>query len=165
MKRELFLGLCAAMSMATCVAFADEVQPKNVLKFDFGTGQTADGYIAVGEADKYDDVRGYGLESDANISSVVRKKGDKLTQDYLTADGLFRNSAGDCDSEIDLVTGAAEEIIGYGIYCAASGLGRLGSGVCDAGGNTGSEAAVICKGDVFVAPAAKTCFYGMSQGF
>ncbi len=92
MKRELFLGLCAAMSMATCVAFADEVQPKNVLKFDFGTGQTADGYIAVGEADKYDDVRGYGLESDANISSVVRKKGDKLTQDYLTADGLFKFS-------------------------------------------------------------------------
>ncbi len=62
------------------------------MKFDFGAGRTADGYVAVGAEDLYDDVRGYGLESDADIMAVERKKGDDLTHDHLTANGLFKFS-------------------------------------------------------------------------
>lgn len=96
MKISSLLTLSAVcLAFVPMAAMAGNAQDE-VLKFDFGGGQVQEGYVAVSEDCMYSEEKGYGLEVSApwggtlpSLSSVSRKKGDALTGDFLTSDGMF----------------------------------------------------------------------------
>lgn len=63
-----------------------------VLRFDFGAADPAEGYAAVTALTRYSDAVGYGFEAGPQLNTVLRKKGTELTRDYITAAEPFRFS-------------------------------------------------------------------------
>ncbi|MBN1783157.1 rhamnogalacturonan acetylesterase [bacterium] len=59
------------------------------LKFDFGAGQQAPGYIQVLPDMKYSNDPGYGLYCDSTVVSVERNMDDALRGDFLTGENAF----------------------------------------------------------------------------
>ncbi len=79
----------AIIAMAcTCTAFGAQ----DVMRFDFGSAEAAEGYTAVTSATKYDATKGYGFETGTEIRDIVNKAGDALTKDYVTASEAFQFS-------------------------------------------------------------------------
>lgn len=62
------------------------------LRFDFGSGEAAEGYTAVSAQTLYTDALGYGFEPGPALTAVARKKGTPLTKDFITASEPFRFS-------------------------------------------------------------------------
>src|ERR1051325_4856780 len=62
------------------------------LKFDFGAGAVAPGYIQVLPDMAYSRERGYGFEPGAKISAIDRG-GDSLRGDFITGDAPFNFTA------------------------------------------------------------------------
>lgn len=58
-------------------------------RFDFGSPEAAEGFQAVTSSMTYSPDRGYGFEPGAVPVDEVRKKGSKLTRDFVTSTGLF----------------------------------------------------------------------------
>ncbi len=63
-----------------------------VFRFDFGSDEAEDGYIAVNASTLYSDKIGYGFESGTEIRNVINSKGDALTKDYVTSANPFKFS-------------------------------------------------------------------------
>lgn len=63
------------------------------LKFDFGSGPAAPGYVAVGADTFFSRARGYGLEPGARVTAVDRGGEDALRRDFLTSDAPFHFTA------------------------------------------------------------------------
>ena len=59
------------------------------LKFDFGSGKVAKGYIQVLPTSKYSADTGYGFEFSSNLTSFTANSGDAVKSDYITADRPF----------------------------------------------------------------------------
>lgn len=79
MKRLLLL-LLPALSLTA---------QAQVFRFDFGSGEAAEGYVPVTAGTLYSEAAGYGFEPGAAVTDVVRKKGDPLTRDFVTAPDPF----------------------------------------------------------------------------
>ncbi len=79
MKRLLLL-LLPALSLTA---------QAQVFRFDFGSGEAAEGYVPVTAGTLYSEAAGYGFEPGAAVTDVVRKKGDPLTRDFVTATDPF----------------------------------------------------------------------------
>ena len=58
-------------------------------RFDFGSPEAAEGFQAVTSSMTYSPDCGYGFEPGAVPVDEVRKKGSKLTRDFVTSTGLF----------------------------------------------------------------------------
>ena len=71
----------------------DARAPAQALKFDFGAGPAAPGYVAVGPDTVYSRDRGYGLEPGAKVTAVDRGGEDALRRDFLTSDAPFHFTA------------------------------------------------------------------------
>ena len=67
MKRLLLL-LLPALSLTA---------QAQVFRFDFGSGEAAEGYVPVTAGTLYSEAAGYGFEPGAAVTDVVRKKGDR----------------------------------------------------------------------------------------
>jgi lysophospholipase L1-like esterase len=68
------------------------VPPKNTFKFDFGSGEVADGYIQIRPEMTYDHTIGYGFLSDsllAPVQSIDRFGEDPLQSDFCTSEAPF----------------------------------------------------------------------------
>lgn len=79
------LGMLAALSVVFAVTHA---QPRTI-KFDFGNGGAAEGYVPVSAEDSYTTLRGYGFLPDASLLSVERQDRDPLTADYISSTTPF----------------------------------------------------------------------------
>jgi lysophospholipase L1-like esterase len=62
------------------------------LKFDFGSGEVAAGYIRITPETGYSKERGYGFEPGTKVSSIDRG-GDRLRGDFITGEAPFHFSA------------------------------------------------------------------------
>ncbi len=62
---------------------------KPCLRYDFGSGNTAEGYIAVSADTVYTDERGYGFEPEASIQTIDHDGDDALKSDFVTSDTPF----------------------------------------------------------------------------
>jgi lysophospholipase L1-like esterase len=59
------------------------------LKFDFGPGNCAQGYIPIRPESKYSDAIGYGLDLGSDVTGVDRTGSKPLTDDFITSDQPF----------------------------------------------------------------------------
>ncbi len=59
------------------------------LKFDFGSGKVAAGYVQVLPETIFSRERGYGFEAGAKVTAVDRGGGDALTGDFITSESPF----------------------------------------------------------------------------
>src|SRR6478735_6990089 len=75
----LFIGLFAVNFLAA---------QNNQFKFDFGSGNTAPGYISVTPDTKFNYQTGYGFDQGSQVESVDRG-GNALTGDYITSKKPF----------------------------------------------------------------------------
>ena len=84
MKKRHSLALAAlALTMASHA---------QTCRFDFGSAEAADGFVAVTADMMYSAERGYGFEPGVVPTDVVRRKGTALTKDFVTATLPFRFS-------------------------------------------------------------------------
>jgi lysophospholipase L1-like esterase len=63
--------------------------PARTWKFDFGSGKTAPGYIAITPDTKYNDKTGYGFTHGSRPQSIDRKTSNPLTSDFISSDSSF----------------------------------------------------------------------------
>lgn len=79
--------------IALCCLFAltgaGAVAQTNHYKFDFGTGKTAKGYMAVTPSTTFSYQKGYGFDQGSVVEAVDRGGSDPLTSDFITARQLF----------------------------------------------------------------------------
>lgn len=59
------------------------------LKFDFGSGQVAKGYVKVSPENIYSNEKGYGFLSKTGLKAVDRKTKNRLQSDYISSDSSF----------------------------------------------------------------------------
>lgn len=59
------------------------------LKFDFGSGQVAKGYVKVSPENIYSNEKGYGFLSRTGLKAVDRKTKNRLQSDYISSDSSF----------------------------------------------------------------------------
>ncbi|SDI73955.1 rhamnogalacturonan acetylesterase [Mucilaginibacter gossypii] len=62
---------------------------KTSFKFDFGNGKAAAGYQKVSPDDIFSELKGYGFDFGQEVKAITRGEGNKLTDDYITADKPF----------------------------------------------------------------------------
>lgn len=72
------------------------------LKYDFGPGKTAPGFIRVLPETAYSKERGYGFWPGAELSGVDRIKGSALKSDFITSNKPFYFSVGLPDGDYDV---------------------------------------------------------------
>lgn len=77
-----------ALAFGSFLVAADDMR----LRFDFGSGSVAPGYLQVTPEMIYSKDRGYGFEPGASLSSVERG-GDPLRGDFVTSESPFHFSA------------------------------------------------------------------------
>lgn len=87
MHRFLSFLICCTAFLAGMPALSGQS-----CRFDFGSAEAADGYVAVTAASLYSDALGYGFEPGSLVTDVVRKKGTALTRDFVTSAEPFRFS-------------------------------------------------------------------------
>lgn len=88
--KHLFPCLLRALAAAS---FASLVSAETAaLKFDFGSGEVAPGYVRITPETTYSKKRGYGFEPGSKVVSVDRG-GDRLNGDFITGDAPFHFSA------------------------------------------------------------------------
>lgn len=101
MKKNLFVLLIACFCAVNAMAQkAEDENHRKVLRFDFGGGEVAEGYVGVSASDIYSEELGYGFEKGSSLSETVRmpkrkrKSLDALRYDFVgSADGgAFRFS-------------------------------------------------------------------------
>lgn len=98
MKKNLFVlliaGLCAVNAMA------QKAEDGKALRFDFGGGEVAEGYVGVSASDIYSEELGYGFEKGSSVKETIRmpkrkrKSLDSLGYDFVSSadGGTFRFS-------------------------------------------------------------------------
>src|SRR5690606_7246540 len=64
------------------------------LKFDFGSGETEEGYIGVNSTTTYNENRGYGIISNSGVLDVRYKTNNGLHDDFITSDEPFYFAVG-----------------------------------------------------------------------
>ena len=78
MKKNLFVlliaGLCAVNAMA------QKAEDGKALRFDFGGGEVAEGYVGVSASDIYSEELGYGFEKGSSVKETIRmpERGNRL---------------------------------------------------------------------------------------
>lgn len=98
MKKNLFVLLIAALCAVN--AMAQKAEDGKALRFDFGGGEVAEGYVGVSASDIYSEEIGYGFEKGSSVKETIRmpkrkrKSLDALRYDFVgSADGgAFRFS-------------------------------------------------------------------------
>lgn len=90
-KFKLQYVICSALLLILLqVNGQDNGSEKKQWKFDFGNGQTKEGYIQVGTETAYSEDLTYGVtSSDGSLESYQAKKGDALSYDCVTSDKAF----------------------------------------------------------------------------
>jgi hypothetical protein len=63
------------------------------LRFDFGSGPTAPGFVPVAADTLYSPARGYGFEPGANLTAIDRGGPDPLRGDFITSNAPFHFTA------------------------------------------------------------------------
>src|SRR5205809_8011517 len=84
----LIVGVGLPANMPAPRGITKQVTATN-LKFDFGAGKVAPGYIKVLQTTTYSKELGYGFEPDSKVSCVDRGGGDALRSDLCTSDQPF----------------------------------------------------------------------------
>lgn len=91
MKKKILTTICAcALSLFAIAQEATQSSKPAPLRFDFGSGEVAEGFIGVTATTAYFEMQGYGFEDGANISETIhtpkRKKAiDPLAYDFITS--------------------------------------------------------------------------------
>lgn len=80
---KLILIICFSLSSPA------KSQITSPLKFDFGSGETEEGYIGVNSTTTYNKNRGYGIISNSTVSDVHYKTANGLHNDFITSDKPF----------------------------------------------------------------------------
>ena len=91
LSRHYFAVVLAGL-LLSLPCFPAEGMAQQAWRFDFGSSEAAEGYTAVLPGTQYTDALGYGFEGPAVPEAIVRKKGDALTRDFVTASGVFKFS-------------------------------------------------------------------------
>lgn len=86
--KYLLLGFAAFCIAVSCNSVKTEPD-STILKFDFGNGETAKGYLKVASTDLYSAEKGFGFASNPPLQSVERNEKDILTSDFITGIGPF----------------------------------------------------------------------------
>lgn len=91
--KKIFFNLCIACSLALTALAQESAQTKKpaTLRFDFGGGEVAEGFIGVTASTGYSETLGYGFEDGAKIIETVRtpkkkKNIDALNYDFITSE-------------------------------------------------------------------------------
>ena len=89
MKKNLFI-LCFTCLLSTAALAQDSSRPVS-LRFDFGGGEVAEGFIGITSTTAYSEVQGYGFEDGAKITEIIRapkrkKSIDALSYDFITSE-------------------------------------------------------------------------------
>jgi lysophospholipase L1-like esterase len=79
----------ATIATLLCTARWQMAATSTTLRFDFGNGQPAPGYIKITPITRYTDQLGYGLEPGSAVESVDRGGRDRLKADFLTSEAPF----------------------------------------------------------------------------
>ena len=79
--KKIFFNLCIACSLALTALAQESAQTKKsaTLRFDFGGGEVAEGFIGVTASTGYSETLGYGFEDGAKIIETVRTPKKKKT--------------------------------------------------------------------------------------
>lgn len=91
MKKKILTTICAcALSLFAIAQEATQSSKPASLRFDFGGGEIAEGFIGVSATTAYSEIQGYGFEDGANISEIIRtpkrkKAIDPLAYDFITS--------------------------------------------------------------------------------
>lgn len=85
----MFLRYLLMMIFALGLSGVPVTSSAQTYRFDFGSPEAAEGFQTVTSSMTYNPDRGYGFEPGAVPVDVVRKKGSKLTRDFVTSTGLF----------------------------------------------------------------------------
>lgn len=91
MKKKILTTICAcALSLFAIAQEATQSSKPAPLRFDFGGGEIAEGFIGVSATTAYSETQGYGFEDGANISEIIRtpkrkKAIDPLAYDFITS--------------------------------------------------------------------------------
>ena len=99
-KYLLILITACSLSIAAMAQKAESGDGANALRFDFGGGEVAEGYVGVSASDIYSEELGYGFEKGSSVKETIRmpkrkrKSLDALGYDFVgSADGgAFRFS-------------------------------------------------------------------------
>lgn len=99
-KYLLILITACAFSIVAMAQKAESADGTNALRFDFGGGEVAEGYVGVSASDIYSEELGYGFEKGSSVKETIRmpkrkrKSLDSLGYDFVgSADGgAFRFS-------------------------------------------------------------------------
>ena len=83
---SLLIGCNTSKSGISQVPVTDSSE---VIKFDFGSGEVAPGYIQILPTTKYTEDRGYGLVSKGELTAVNRKGKDLVKSDFITSSEPF----------------------------------------------------------------------------
>ncbi len=83
------IRIFAAVALLFCAPRWQMAATNAALRFDFGNGQPASGYIKVTPTTQYTGQLGYGLEPGSAVESVDRGGRDRLKADFLTSDAPF----------------------------------------------------------------------------
>ena len=89
LTRLKFKSIGVLSVYATVLLSAISAEAKPALRYDFGSGDTAEGYIAVSADTVYTAERGYGFEPGGTIQAIDRDRGDALKSDFVTSDEPF----------------------------------------------------------------------------
>lgn len=101
MRKNLFILITAcAFSIVAMAQKAESADGAKALRFDFGGGEVAEGYVGVSASDIYSEEIGYGFEKGSSVKETIRmpkrkrKSLDALGYDFVgSADGgAFRFS-------------------------------------------------------------------------
>lgn len=91
MKKKILTIICACALPLFAIAqeTAQSSKPAS-LRFDFGSGEVAEGFIGVTATTAYSETQGYGFEDGSNISETIRtpkrkKAIDPLAYDFITS--------------------------------------------------------------------------------
>lgn len=91
MKKKILTTICAcALSLFAIAQEATQSSKPAPLRFDFGGGEIAEGFIGVSATTAYSETQGYGFEDGANISEIIRTPKRKkaivpLAYDFITS--------------------------------------------------------------------------------
>lgn len=81
-KKSKFLFLIFLLGLSRFACGQD-------LKFDFGSGKVAQGYVKVSPENFYTNQKGYGFLPGTRIKTVDRKTKNRLQSDYISSDSSF----------------------------------------------------------------------------
>ncbi len=86
--RTLLLAVCLSATASLADPQAAPTGPDH-LKFDFGPGHPAAGYVRVAPTDLFSKEAGYGFEPGAAVSGIDHGGSDRLTSDFVTSEKPF----------------------------------------------------------------------------